>query len=60
MPAATGMASQRVCAKILEFVFGRLIGTKSLEQVGIRSGPRVMKYTILIAKSSWKSSQASI
>src|SRR5262245_44354335 len=29
------MASQRVCAKILEFVFGRSIATNSLEEVGI-------------------------
>ena len=29
------MMSQRVCAKILEFVFGRSIATKSLEEVGI-------------------------
>src|SRR6516164_6836390 len=35
MAAATGMASQRVCAKMLEFVFGRSIATKSLEEVGI-------------------------
>ena len=34
-PAATGMMSQRVCAKILEFVFGRSIATKSLEEVRI-------------------------
>src|SRR4029453_8697932 len=34
-PAATGIMSQRVCAKILEFVFGRSIATKSLEEVGI-------------------------
>src|SRR4029077_19851378 len=34
-PAATGMMSQRVCAKILEFVFGRSIATNSLEEVGI-------------------------
>src|SRR6476620_3050859 len=27
--------SQRVCAKILEFVFGRSIATNSLEEVGI-------------------------
>src|ERR1700756_3980603 len=40
MPAATGIVSQRVCAKTLEFVFGRSIATKSLEHVGIRSGPR--------------------
>src|SRR4051812_44782032 len=30
-----GMMSQRVCAKILEFVFGRSIATNSLEAVGI-------------------------
>jgi hypothetical protein len=35
MPAATGMASHRVYAKTLEFVFGRSIATKSLEEVGI-------------------------
>src|SRR4249919_1039184 len=29
------MMSQRVCAKILEFVFGRSIATNSLEAVGI-------------------------
>ena len=29
------MASQRVCAKIVEFVFGRSIATKSLEEVRI-------------------------
>ena len=34
-PAATGMMSQRVCAKILEVVFGRSIATNSLEEVGI-------------------------
>ena len=35
------MTSQRVCAKIREFVFGRSIATKSLETVGIvlRNGP---------------------
>ena len=37
-PAATGMTSQRVCAKILEFVFGRSIATNSLEEVGIVFG----------------------
>src|SRR6516162_670883 len=44
------MTSQRVCAKILEFVFGRSIGTNSVE-VGIRSGP-VLEYTIFVYKSS--------
>src|SRR5262245_23251295 len=34
-PAATGITSQRVCAKIVEFVFGRSIGTKSVEEIGI-------------------------
>src|SRR4029453_4734710 len=34
-PAATGMMSQRVCAKILEFVFGRSIAITSLEEVRI-------------------------
>src|SRR4029077_20736100 len=34
-PAATGMMSQRVCAKIMEFVFGSSIATNSLEEVGI-------------------------
>src|SRR6267142_1329363 len=33
--------SQRVCAKMLEFVFGRSIATKSLEEVGICSGTRL-------------------
>ncbi len=46
--------SQRVCAKTLEFVFGRSIATKSLEEVGIRSVPRVLEYTVLTVKSSRK------
>ena len=54
------MASQRVWAKILEFVFGRSIGTKSLEEVGIRSGPSLLEYTMLTDKSSRKFSQALI
>jgi len=54
MPAATGIASHRVCAKTLDFVFGRSIGTKSVEQVGIPSGPRVLEYTRLTTKSSQK------
>src|SRR5260370_35591959 len=34
-PAAMGMTSHRVCAKILEFVLGRSIATNSLEEIGI-------------------------
>src|SRR5690349_12181851 len=35
MPAATGTRSHCVCAKILEFVFGRSIATNSPEEVAI-------------------------
>ena len=35
------MMSQRVWAKILEFVFGRSIATDSLEEAGIVVGTRV-------------------
>src|SRR5437762_398709 len=34
-PAATVTTSQRVCAKILEFVFGRSMATNSVEEVRI-------------------------
>jgi len=52
--AVTGMASQRVCAKTLEFVFGRSIATKSLEEVGIVFRERVLEYTTFAEKSSRK------
>src|SRR2546430_16694642 len=48
------MTSQRVCAKMLEFVFGRSIATTSLEEVGICVQERVLEYTLFTYKSSRK------
>ena len=48
MAAATGMMSQRVCAKTLEFVFGRSIATKSLEEVRIVTRLRIYNFRLKI------------